>query len=78
VQKWNSLNDSSILFFIGYGSVLNVDGEVEMDAIIMEGRELKTGVYAWPAYFNLQEKHYVYACLWGTGACFCIPPKNNF
>jgi hypothetical protein len=20
----------------------------------------------------------VYACLWGTGACFCIPPKNNF
>jgi hypothetical protein len=42
---------------------LNVDGEVEMDAIIMEGRELKTGVYDWPAYSNLQEKHYVCACL---------------
>jgi isoaspartyl peptidase/L-asparaginase-like protein (Ntn-hydrolase superfamily) len=37
------VNDSSIL--TGYGSALNVDGEVEMDAIIMEGRELKTGVY---------------------------------
>jgi isoaspartyl peptidase/L-asparaginase-like protein (Ntn-hydrolase superfamily) len=54
IQKLNPLNDSSILFFIGYGSVLNVDGEVEMDAIIMEGRELKTGVYGLSAYFNLQ------------------------
>jgi isoaspartyl peptidase/L-asparaginase-like protein (Ntn-hydrolase superfamily) len=30
-------------YFIGYGSVLNADGEVEMDAIIMEGKELKAG-----------------------------------
>lgn len=30
-------------FNAGYGSVLNADGEVEMDAIIMEGKELKAG-----------------------------------
>jgi len=40
-------------FFTGYGSVLNADGEVEMDAIIMEGQELKAGIYSWPAWHNL-------------------------
>lgn len=29
--------------FTGYGSVLNVDGEVEMDASIMNGSDLSTG-----------------------------------
>jgi len=39
--------------FTGYGSVLNADGEVEMDAIIMEGQELKAGICSWPALCNL-------------------------
>lgn len=33
-----------IFLITGYGSALNIDGEVEMDAIIMEGKELKTGM----------------------------------
>lgn len=41
--------------FTGYGSVLNANGEVEMDAIIMEGRELKAGMYSWPALDNLYD-----------------------
>jgi isoaspartyl peptidase/L-asparaginase-like protein (Ntn-hydrolase superfamily) len=52
----NSLNGSSILFFTGYGSALNVDGEVEMDAIVMEGKELKTGMYGWLTCLNSREK----------------------
>ena len=32
------------VLFSGYGSVLNIDGEVEMDAIIMEGTQLKAGL----------------------------------
>jgi len=39
--------------FTGYGSVLNADGEVEMDAIIMEGQEMKAGMYSLPALHNL-------------------------
>jgi isoaspartyl peptidase/L-asparaginase-like protein (Ntn-hydrolase superfamily) len=31
------------LYFAGHGSVLNSDGEVEMDAIIMDGKEMKAG-----------------------------------
>jgi Asparaginase len=42
-------------YFTGYGSALNTDGEVEMDAIIMEGQELKAGMYSWPALHNLCE-----------------------
>ena len=29
--------------YTGHGSVLNVNGDIEMDAFIMEGAELKTG-----------------------------------
>jgi isoaspartyl peptidase/L-asparaginase-like protein (Ntn-hydrolase superfamily) len=47
------VNDDSIFFITGYGSVLNVDGEVEMDAIIMEGKELKTGMCSWPSFLYL-------------------------
>jgi isoaspartyl peptidase/L-asparaginase-like protein (Ntn-hydrolase superfamily) len=41
------------VYFTGCGSVLNADGEVEMDAIIMEGHEMKAGTYSWPALRNL-------------------------
>jgi len=34
------------VFDAGIGSVLNLDGEVEMDAIIMEGAKLRTGAVA--------------------------------
>jgi isoaspartyl peptidase/L-asparaginase-like protein (Ntn-hydrolase superfamily) len=51
----NSLNGGSIFFIPGYGSVLNVDGEVEMDAIVMEGKELKTGVCSWPSFLHLSK-----------------------
>jgi isoaspartyl peptidase/L-asparaginase-like protein (Ntn-hydrolase superfamily) len=33
-------------YFTGHGSVLNSDGEVEMDAIIMDGKEMKAGMYS--------------------------------
>lgn len=32
-------------FNAGKGSVLNLHGEVEMDAIVMDGATLKTGIY---------------------------------
>lgn len=28
---------------VGFGSVLNLDGEIEMDALIMEGANLRAG-----------------------------------
>jgi len=31
----------NMLIFVGHGSVLNVDGEVEMDCLLMEGSELQ-------------------------------------
>lgn len=43
VQSAVQYMENDDAFNAGYGSALNVDGEVEMDAIIMEGRELKTG-----------------------------------
>lgn len=33
----------SIKLFLGFGSVLNLDGDVEMDALIMNGSDLKAG-----------------------------------
>ena len=30
---------------LGKGSALTIDGTVKMDAIIMEGRKLRTGMY---------------------------------
>ena len=33
----------SLITMAGYGSVLNVKGEVEMDAIVMDGRTLASG-----------------------------------
>lgn len=34
---------SNLFFSVGHGAVLNKDGEVELDAIIMDGRTLATG-----------------------------------
>ena len=47
-------------YFTGCGSVLNADGEVEMDAIIMEGQELKAGMYSWSALCNLCDNMFVW------------------
>lgn len=38
-QNWN-------LSCVGHGAVLNVDGEVELDSIIMDGETLATGAVA--------------------------------
>ncbi|XP_069691696.1 isoaspartyl peptidase/L-asparaginase-like isoform X4 [Periplaneta americana] len=43
VQAAVQVMEDDEAFNAGYGSVLNEDGEVEMDAIVMEGRDLKTG-----------------------------------
>jgi len=41
----NSLEDNPV-FNAGYGSVLTEDGTVEMDAMLMDGKTLKTGTLA--------------------------------
>lgn len=46
VESAIKVMESSPLFNAGLGSVLNEDGIVEMDASIMEGRELKAGAVA--------------------------------
>lgn len=38
-QNWN-------LSCAGHGAVLNIDGEVELDSIIMDGETLSTGAVA--------------------------------
>ncbi|XP_046853568.1 isoaspartyl peptidase/L-asparaginase-like [Xenia sp. Carnegie-2017] len=43
VEKAVSILESSDLFMIGRGSPLNSEGEVECDAMIMDGHNLKTG-----------------------------------
>ncbi|KAJ9585770.1 hypothetical protein L9F63_002407 [Diploptera punctata] len=43
VQAAVQVMEDDEAFNAGYGSVLNEDGEVEMDAIIMEGTEMKAG-----------------------------------
>ncbi|XP_046844642.1 uncharacterized protein LOC124438520 [Xenia sp. Carnegie-2017] len=43
VEKAVSILESSDLFMIGRGSPLNSEGEVECDALIMDGHTLKTG-----------------------------------
>jgi len=32
-----------MLFYVGHGATLNIDGEVELDAIIMDGKTLASG-----------------------------------
>jgi hypothetical protein len=54
----------AVVYFTGCGSVLNADGEVEMDAIIMEGQELKAGMYGWPALYSLCDSIGL-SCLYG-------------
>lgn len=39
-------HNSVLLLFLGTGSVLNTKGEVEMDSVIMDGRELQCGSVA--------------------------------
>ena len=38
--------EDEYFFFTGTGSVLNTDGDVEMDAVIMEGKTLNCGSVA--------------------------------
>jgi L-asparaginase / beta-aspartyl-peptidase len=46
VEYCVSLLENDPLYNAGYGSVLNAEGQVEMDAAIMDGRELRAGAVA--------------------------------
>ncbi|XP_046853565.1 isoaspartyl peptidase/L-asparaginase-like [Xenia sp. Carnegie-2017] len=52
VEKAVSILESSDLFMIGRGSPLNSEGEVECDAMIMDGDTLKTGAVISGRYFK--------------------------
>lgn len=38
-----SAMEDNVAFNAGFGSYLNEDGNVQMDAIVMEGKEMKAG-----------------------------------
>ncbi len=43
---WNVDFQNCNLSCVGHGAVLNIDGEVELDSIIMDGETLATGAVA--------------------------------